>query len=393
MIWPKRSYVVSDRRLLRDTGGYALNFHDTFAPTTPPDLGWHREALFPDRSICMDEGFVIDPEPEEGQVQAESLELRTGRKVFTMKGDFTSLLPWEVEKYAKSCVELSEGEKATLNPGEIYVVESLERIRMPRNVYGISDARSSVARIGCAGGAATGKNGIVDKALYTNGEPRHVYFKVIPHAFPVVLRYRESRPVQVRFRENGFGPLTAQEIEEEYGKSVSLLHNGNLIPFNRDLIDENGLVLNVSTTGHYYVQKRNVMKAIDITKKDYYDPEEFFERIENGHSVEVQPRRLYLFGSKEVVCLDDCLCGDLVRSPDTLGQGLSNNFARFFGAGFEGEITLEIWNYTNHNWLMSDDLFFGRVLLESLDLQPLHPYRGTYVGQKAPMLPKFFKQS
>jgi len=83
---------------------------------------------------------------------------------------------------------------------------------------------------------------------------------------------------------------------------------------------------------------------------------------------------------------------DLVRSPDTLGQGLSNNFARFFDPGFSGEVTLEVWVYKDKPWQLFDGQYFGRILIERLDSEPLRSYEGTYKGQRAPRLPKMFKQ-
>ena len=302
--------------------------------------------MFPDDRISLEHGFIIDPEPEPEQFQAESLELRTGKMIYTMKGDFTSFKPNQISGHAKDCKILKEGEEFIARPGEVYLVESFERIRLPQNVYGISDARSGVARIGCSGGAATGRNGVLESTFFTT-EPEYVYFKIVPHAFPIILKYRESRPVQVRFRENGFGPLNAEEIRKIYGEDVGLYKKGKLVKFSHELLDENGLTLRVKTKG-YYAQRENVNTPIDITRKDYYDPEEFFARVEDGDEVEIQPRRLYLFGSKETIVLADRLCGDLVRSPDTLGQGISNNFARFFGAGFKGEITMEVWNYRDN---------------------------------------------
>lgn len=360
--------------------------------------------LLPDRSIMTSRQstgitlpktnpfscFVVDPEPSEDQIQGASLELRVGDELFVMKGEFTSLAPEDIPRYSKKRKEIKEGEEVLLKPGNVYVIKSLERLRIPNNYYGISDARSSLARIGCGGCAATTRNGIIDSGFY-NKEPEFVYFKIEPQAFPIILKRGETRPIQIRFRENGSGPLGAKEIEEIYGDKVVLRDNGNMIKFNHDLLDENGLVLRLNTF-RYYVQKKNVKIPIDISKKDYYNSEEFFEYIENGECVILKPNRLYLFGTKENISFDKMVCGDLVRSPDTLGQGLSNNFARFFDPGFSGEVTLEAWVYKDTPWQLFDGQYFGRILIERLDSEPLRSYEGTYKGQKAPRLPKMFKQ-
>jgi len=363
-----------------------------------------KRGLLPDRSIMISRRstrtilpktnpfscFVVDPEPSEDQIQGASLELRVGDELFVMKGEFTSLAPEDIPRYAKKRKEIKEGEEVLLEPGSVYVIKSLEKLRIPNNYYGISDARSSLARIGCGGCAATTRNGIIDSSFY-NKEPEFVYFKIEPQAFPIIMKRGETRPIQIRIRENGSGPLGAKEIEEIYGDEVVLKDNGNKIEFNHNLLDENGLVLRLNTF-RYYVQKRKVKTPIDISKKDYYDSEEFFDYVENGESVILNPNRLYLFGTKENISFDKMVCGDLVRSPDTLGQGLSNNFARFFDPGFSGEVTLEVWVYKDKPWQLFDGQYFGRILIEKLDSEPLKSYEGTYKGQRAPRLPKMFKQ-
>lgn len=362
--------------------------------------------LLPDRSIMTSRQdpiitlprtspfsyFVVDPEPSEDQIQGASLELRVGDEIFMMKAEFSSLSLKDIPKYAEKREEIKKGEEVLLKPGNVYVVKSLEKLRIPNNYYGISDARSSLARIGCGGCAATTRNGILDGSFY-NEEPEFVYFKIVPQAFPIILKQGETRPIQIRFRKNGSGPLDAKEIKEIYGDKVFLKDNGNMIKFNHDLLEENGLVLRLNTS-KYYVQKRDVKTPIDISRKDYYDPEEFFDyvEIENGENVILEPNRLYLFGTKENISFSKMVCGDLVRSTDTLGQGLSNNFARFFDPGFSGEVTLEAWVYKNTPWLLNDGQYCGRILIESLDSEPLKSYEGAYKGQRAPRLPKMFKK-
>jgi len=397
--------IVSDRELrtnlyrsMRASSGPVVKgvfASDTSIFSSPRDYGLGSTgigvgALLPDREV---RNFLIDPFPKEDQFQGASLDLRVGNEVFVMKGNFTSLDIADIERHAISRHELSYGMEFILTPGKVYVVKSLERMRIPPEYQGISDAKSSLARIGCGAGAATIRDGIIGGDRYYS-EPEHIYFKMRPHAFPVIIRAGESSPIQIRFREIRSGPLTLQEIRDRYGRMIRLSENGaDLDPGRPHLFEENGLVLTLDTTEHY-VQK-DAKTPIDITKFGYYDPEEFFTFVRDGEGVEVMPGRLYLFGSNETIHLDNLMCGDLVRSPDTLGQALSNNFARFIQPGFNGEITMEVWNYDPFGspWFLRNRQYFGRVLVEALDGYPRHVYQenGSYVNQKAPRLPKFFK--
>mgnify|MGYP001568683841 CR=1 FL=1 len=64
-------------------------------------------------------------------------------------------------------------------------------VKILRNRKGLE---SGLARVGCKAGAATIRNGILCGESY-NGEPEHIYFKIELHAFPIVIRRKESRPV------------------------------------------------------------------------------------------------------------------------------------------------------------------------------------------------------
>src|SRR3989344_1519794 len=152
-----------------------------------------RHAIAPDRvfgdgmgnvasvdELANDNRFVIEPVPLPEQVHASVLELRVGNEVFLMKGDFTSLHPSLIEEYADEKFVLKKKEAFIAEPGKVYMVKSLERLSLPKEYYGVSDARSGLARVGCGACAATTKHGVLDGGVYT-GEPEHVYMKIQPH--------------------------------------------------------------------------------------------------------------------------------------------------------------------------------------------------------------------
>lgn len=394
--------ALSSRSIQRELGSYRFNLRRDIGLLNLSHVPFHenpavRHAIAPDRDLedgLMGggrlSGFAVEPEPLPGQIQAASLELRVGDVVHYMKGDFTSLSPRDVEKYARDSKGLKSGEEIIIYPGEVCAVRSYERLRLPEDYYGISDIRSGFARVGVGGGAAVTRNGVISGEEYLR-EPEHVYFKIIPHAFPIILRCGQTRPVQVWFREHGSGALSSQEIEKGYGKDFGLMRHGEKIDFSHALLDENGLALTLRTSG-YYVQKLGRKKAIDVMLKRGYNWEEYFEFVEDGDSLMIKPGRLYLLGSKEEIFFSPMVCGDLARSPDTIGHGLSNNFARFVNPGYRGELTMEVWSYADRNWILIDGQHLGRVSLEGLDSAPLHIYRGNFQHQKAPLLTGCFKQ-
>lgn len=348
-----------------------------------------RLAAVPDyttKNLLKNKNFVMDPEPEPDQIQPSSVELRVGDELYVLNAGFTKFDLIKLRKHCTSNVIIPE-EGYVCNPGFVYVVKSYEKVRLPSYYEGETDAKSTTGRVGCMCHAfSTKRFGVLEPGIPTR-EPDHFYFVVEPFAFPILLIPGKTKLFQMRLREKDSSHLNRSQIKAYYGgDGISMYENKKLIPLEK-ILEQDSLRLTLSTE-KVYAHKRGASKPLDLTKKDFYDPSEYFEEIKGNDELFMEKDRLYLLGTKERVKLGN-LCGRLSREATGLGIGLLSHFAGFFDPGFDGEVTLEFWAF--RPWRIMDGQYCGKVELEELCGELENPYKGTYQGQKAPRLPKIFK--
>ncbi|MFH1332163.1 MAG: 2'-deoxycytidine 5'-triphosphate deaminase [archaeon] len=368
---------------------YLIN---TFLPdlhTEPPYRNSVRQGLIAeDRTthrLVTSKGFVMDPEPEPDQIQPSSIELRVGNELYVLNAGFTRFNLLALHRHAINKIRIPE-EGYVCNPSYIYVVKSHEKVRLPELFEGETDAKSTTGRVGCMCHAFSEKFGVLEPGVPTR-EPDHFYFVVEPFAFPILLKPAQTRLFQMRLRERDSSHLTRGQIKAHYGSELVSVYQDNKLLRLEKILEQDCLKLTLSTE-KVYAHKRGASKPLDLTKTDFYKPEDYFDEIEGNEELFMEKDRLYLLGTKERVKLGN-LCGRLSREATGLGVGLLSHFAGFFDPGFNGEITLEFWSF--RPWRIQDGQYCGKVELEELCGGIENPYRGSYQGQKAPRLPKIFK--
>lgn len=337
------------------------------------------------KNLFQSRGFVIEPEPEDDQVQSSSIELKVGNELYVLNAGFTSFNLLSLLRHCIHKVKIPE-EGYVCNPGLVYVVKSHEKVRLPDHYEGETDAKSTTGRVGCMCHAFSERFGILESTI-PRGEPDHFYFVVEPFAFPILLLPGKTRLFQMRLREKDSSHLNINQLKAYYGSEwIGLYKEDKLINLER-ILEQDSLRMTLSTQ-KVYAHKREASKPLDLTKRGFYDPEEYFEEIKGNDDLFMEKDRLYLLGTNERVKLGN-LCGRLSREATGLGVGLLSHFAGFFDPGFNGEVTLEFWSF--RPWRIMNRQYCGRVELEELCGEIEHPYKGTYQGQKAPRLPKIFK--
>jgi dCTP deaminase len=337
------------------------------------------------KNLLGNKGFVIDPEPEPDQIQPASIELRVGNELYVLNAGFTRFSLLALHRYATDKINIPE-KGYVCNPGYIYVVKSHEKVRLPEQYEGETDAKSTTGRVGCMCHAFSEKFGVLEPGIPTR-EPDHFYFVVEPFAFPITLIPQKTRLFQMRLRERDSSHLNRDQVKAHYGSDLINVYQENKQIRLEKILEQDSLRLTLSTE-KVYAHKRGASKPLDLTKRDFYKPEDYFEEIEGNEELFMEKDRLYLLGTKERVKLGN-LCGRLSREATGLGVGLLSHFAGFFDPGFDGEITLEFWSF--RPWRIQDGQYCGKVELEELCGEIENPYKGTYQGQKAPRLPKIFK--
>jgi dCTP deaminase len=335
--------------------------------------------------------LVIEPQPEDNQIQPASLELRIGTEVWVTDVSLPRLDAGLLKKHTKEHRrDLSVGEEILCEVGKTYILRSYERISLPSHLEGITDTKSTVGRLGTLCYAASEKYAHLNSGFQFE-DPKHLLFVVEPYAFPIILKVGKTRTFQIRFRETGTSYLNPHQVKGYYGNEVGLFSDRKLIPY-PDVREEDGVKLSMQTE-RVFAQRKQEVEPIDLTKLDHYNAEDYFEEIGDSEEIVMDSNRLYLFGTKEEVALRS-LSGWLTREGPYLGHGFSTHFAGFVDPGFNGQITLECWSYKNR--VIPNGQYSGRILLEELTTDVKRSYGdkelgSSYQGQTAPRLPKVFK--
>lgn len=156
---------------------------------------------------------------------------------------------------------------------------------------------------------------------------------------------------QLRFF-NGDARLTHEEIKREYEKSPLLFNKGPkgerkdpLVLSGRILNDGLGLTLDLkgnATNGVVGLRARKNPIPIDLSKKNSYDPEKYFEPIiaSNGQ-VNVKRGEHFLFPSGEILNIPPHLSAELKRHHSGGLEGRSHD-AGFADPGFNGDLVFEL---------------------------------------------------
>ncbi len=113
-----------------------------------------------DRDIiaALDEGRIaIAPRPGDDRISGVSVDLRLGNRFRVFSSHQTPYIDLSgsradvdqaVEKVMSDEIQLSDGERFVLHPGELALGITLESITLPDNLVGWLDGRSSLARLG-----------------------------------------------------------------------------------------------------------------------------------------------------------------------------------------------------------------------------------------------------
>jgi len=114
------------------------------------------------------------------------------------------------------------------------------------------------------------------------------------------------------------------------------------------------------------------------------DHETQYESVTADHMI-IQPRSFLLATTKEYVKLPDNITA-FVEGRSSIGRmGLFIQNAGWVDAGFEGRITLELFNATSLPIRLEADRRICQLVFCKMDQPATTPYKGKYQGQKVPV--------
>ena len=363
--------------------------------------------------------IVADPPVESCQLQPASIDLRLGKKAYRLLSSFLPESPdtfgdqlnW-VDAFQSDLVmydmDISNG--AILEKGHVYLVPLLEQLRLPKDIRGRTNPKSSTGRLDIFTRVITNLNVGFDEIR--PGYEGPLYLEIVPRSFTI--RVQTGLALNQLRLMVGRPGVSDSDLRIIHRKSPLLFHNGDPdMPNPRVAPKETrvnqGLFLGVDLLGSPeksqspigYRAKKN-SHVIDLSKIGHYSALDYWEPIPrhaNG-SLLLEPEEFYILASKERIQVPGGYAAEMVAYEAACGE-LRTHYAGFFDPGFgvvkgnrKGtQVVLEVRPH-DVPFLIHDGQTFFKVVYEKMLSHPTQLY-GSALGssyyQQGLTLSKHFK--
>ncbi|MBL4917799.1 2'-deoxycytidine 5'-triphosphate deaminase [Szabonella alba] len=289
-----------------------------------------QSGVLPDRALrdLIAQGAItarpaIIPE----QVQPASLDLRLGQVAYRVRASFLTGKGRRVEdrlaEFEMHRVDLTPG--AVLEKGCVYVIPLMERLRLPKGLSAVANAKSSTGRLDLLTRTITDGGTEFDRIPEAYDGP--LYAEVCPRSFSVLVR-PGMRLNQIRFR-NG------QSVLDD--AALTALHDVSPLVSGRAVISE-GLGFSVDLRpgagGLVGYRAKPHTGVIDLDHIAHYDPAEFWEDVRSASgSIILDPGAFYILVSQEAVTIPPDYAAEMAPYLAMVGE-FRVHYAGFFDPGF-----------------------------------------------------------
>ena len=353
----------------------------------------------------IEDGFIIKNGPFlDGQIQPASIDCTLGNRVYRVTSSF---LPKPGEKIAdilktKTLYDFELVPGSILEPNACYIIPLQESLKIPAGFQAFSNPKSSIGRVDVFVRLLTDGNPQFDTVpeMYEGG----LFLEVIPLTFMVAAAPGIALN-QIRFRKSNAFFCTNDELKTAH-EMEGLVFDIAGQKIANPIINDNALFLTADLKNREAVgfrAKHNAGEVIDLTKKNFYDPEKFWDQIKKPADEELilVPGDFYLLGSNERISVPPDYSAEMASYNPQSGE-LRAHYAGFFDSGFgfhDGEVsggTTAVLEVRAHNvpFRLTHGQIICRFTYEKMITRPERIYgkaiNSNYTGT-APKLPKFFK--
>lgn len=357
----------------------------------------------------IDAGYIVSKsEIKSENIQPASLDLTLAKgRIYRIPGIFLPQKGKSIEKFtselSKSCnlYEIKFDKEVILEKGMPYLVPLAEKIKMPENVSGRTNNKSSSGRINLQARTVVDNHQEFD--IIPSGYNGKLYVMITAQSFPIKIEPGQSIN-QIRFISGHpqLSLLSALDLElaHNYRKLVYDLEE-NPLPFSKLRLLKNaiGLSVNLDQPIVAYHCRETATHALSIKDRcakfnDYFEP---ILAPEIGKPLVLIKGGFYILSTKEAFSLSPNICSEMVPFSDALGE-FRTHFAGFFdpGWGHTGgrkgtPAVLEVIPYENNILLYDGQTICGMEIYRMLE-KPERVYGegSNYPDQKGPTLSKHF---
>jgi dCTP deaminase len=319
------------------------------------------------------------------QVQPASLDLRLGDVAYRVRASF---LPG-VRRTVIDCVKAMDAYKIDLSDsqvlerGDVYVIPLQESLRLPDQVKGYANPKSTTGRLDIFTRLVTDYCPAFNETIRGYNGP--LYLEVAPHSFSVVVRPGTSLN-QLRFQRQTHVDLAttklrlhyfADELVAPHNPTARLEHN--LVPVTADLTGYlPGRIIGYRAKAH--------TDRIDYDKVHYYEPQEYWEPItrHNDRTLTLDPGEFYILATHEAVRVPPVYAAEMIPYHTESGE-FRVHYAGFFDPGFgwdrsagDSKAVLEVRSH-GVPFLLEDRQIMGWLRYEYLSDVPDQLY-GAEIG-------------
>jgi dCTP deaminase len=336
----------------------------------------------------------ISPDIPDAQIQPASIDLRLGPTAYRVQASFlrgnSTTLFNKVQELLDSTIDLTVPTPQLLEPGVVYIIPLIETLRLPNNVQGIANPKSTIGRLDIFTRLITECGDQFDRV--PQGYSGQLYVEVSSRTFPVRLR-EGMRLNQLRFVRGGSLEPVRNGALRKLAKEYRLVHEPPRAQTSDGGIGD-GVEIRVDLEGDRessvvaYKAKEHP-RPIELDKLNYYDPADYWERIprpSQARRIILSKGGFYLLASKAKVSVPLTHAAEMIAHDPSMGE-FRVHYAGFFDPGFgfgtEGEIhgtkaVLEVRAY-EVPILLEDNDIVGRLHYYPMAAVPKRIY-GASIG-------------
>ena len=256
-------------------------------------------ALIKKKQILTDKKIIND------QIQPASLDLTLSKKCYRIKASFIPndiKISKVIKELSLSKIDLSQN--TLLEKNCIYLCELNEKLKLPIDIMGKSNPKST-----------TGRLDIFTRVITENGKEYDfinynyigkLYLEIIPQSFSIILK-KDISLNQIRF-------FKGQNIENKI-KQINLS-----VSIKRNKISA--------------YKAKKITSAIDLNKINFYKSNKYWEEIipEDNYFI-IERDEFYILRSKEKIVVKNNQAAELEPFKDSFGN-FRVHYAGFFDPGF-----------------------------------------------------------
>jgi dCTP deaminase len=298
-----------------------------------------KDGILPYQTIkeLIDTGRIVaSPAIPDENIQPASLDLRLGDIAHRVRASFlpgpNSTVEDKIKDLRMARVDLTGA--AAFEKDCVYIVPLIEELHLPSHISGKANPKSTTGRLDIFTRLITDHGVEFDRV--PPGYKGRLYAEIVSRTFTVAIR-AGMRLSQLRFVRGNPDDSHDREIKKlDQKQTLVYMDEDNPVKARLDRGLRVTVNLEASEKGEViaYKARRNA-PVIELSKINYYSPEEFWEARQEGasKSLILEPNDFYILASRERVRVPAEFAAEMVPFDPTDGE-FRIHYAGFFDPGF-----------------------------------------------------------